>query len=158
VIGPGSARTQVRLKDISLSGAGILPGQSESVGGKDGEALQVFIPEVGYIPARIARHSGQLIGIQFDLGPGLERDLLIRKLFTSGLVATTVSASAWSATGAILESIWSAPSAVLGVDTEGETFGAPEESIKLPAETLVVPPHVRQSHWADLAKERRAVA
>jgi cellulose synthase (UDP-forming) len=158
IVGSDSARTQVRLKDISLSGAGILPDQGEFLGGKDGEALQVFIPEVGYIPAHIARHSGQLVGVQFDLRPSLERDLLIRKLFTSGLVATTVSASAWSATSAILESIWSTPSAVLGVDTQGETVSAPEESIKLPAETLVVPPHVRQSHWADLAKQRRAVA
>lgn len=158
IIGPGSARTQVRLKDISLSGAGLLPGPSESVAGNDGDSLQVFIPEVGYIPARIARHSGQLIGIHFDLGPSLERDLLIRKLFTSGLVATTVSASAWSATGAILESIWSTPSVGMGVDTQGEVFSAPEESIELPAETLVVQPHARQSHWTDLAKQRRAVA
>ena len=160
IIGPGSARTQVRLKDISLSGAGILSSQGESLGGDDGDAVQVFIPEVGCVPSRIARHSGQLVGIQFDLRPGVERDLLIRKLFTSGLVATTVSAaraSAWSATAALLGSIWSTPSAA--VVTEGETVSIPEPaSTKLPAETLVVPPHAQQSLWADLAKQRRAVA
>ena len=159
IIGPGSSRRQVRLQDISLSGAGILASQGASFDFNDGDALQVFIPEVGYIPSRIARHSGQFVGIKFDLGPGLERDLLIRKLFTSGLVATTVRASAWSATAAILQSIWSAPSAVQGEGTQGEVIDAPEQpSTKLPAETLVVLPHAVKNHWTDLAEQRRAVA
>jgi cellulose synthase (UDP-forming) len=158
VIGPDGTRTQVHLKDISLSGAGILSSQGSSFDGNDGDAVQMFIPEVGYIPGRIARHSGQLVGIHFELGPGLERDLLIRKLFTSGLVATTVSASAWSTTAVVLESIWSTPSAEPVVDTGGETVSSLEqESSKLPAETLVVLPHAQQN-WADLAKQRRAVA
>jgi cellulose synthase (UDP-forming) len=156
IIGPGGTRTQMRLKDISLSGAGLLPVPGGSIDTKGGEAVQMFIPEVGYIPGRIARHSGQLVGIHFELGPSLERDLLIRKLFTSGLVATTVSTSAWSTTAALLESIWLTPTAVQSADGHEEV--TPQSPPQLPAETLVVPPHAQQSHWAALAKQRRAVA
>lgn len=159
MIGPSGARTLGHLEDISLSGAGILLDQGESFDGKEGLALQVFMPEVGYISGRIARHSGQLIAIEFDLGPGVERDLLIRKLFTSGLVATTVRASAWSATAAVLKSIWSAPSAAQGAATEGDTVSVLKQlPTKLPAESLVVLPHAEQNLWADLARQRRIVA
>lgn len=158
IVGPGGARTLGHLEDISLSGAGIV--LEGTFGGNERDPLQVFISEVGYIPGRIARHRGPRIGIEFDLGPGVERDLLIRKLFTSGLVATTtVSASTWSVTAAILKSIWSTPSAVQRVEpaAEGVAVLARVQS-RLPAESLVVLPHAKQNQWANLATQRRAVA
>lgn len=158
IISPGGARTEMRLKDISLSGAGLLPGPGGSIDASDGEVVQLFIPEVGYIPGRTARHSGQLVGIHFELGPSLERDLLIRKLFTSGLVATTVSTSAWSTTVALLESIWSTPTAAQGADAHEEPANTPQAPPQLPADTLVMPPHAQQCHWAELANQRRGVA
>jgi cellulose synthase (UDP-forming) len=152
LIGEDGIRMQMTLKDLSLSGAGVLSGKTVNV--NDGGAVQVFIPQVGHIPAHVVRHSGQLIGIKFDLKPSVERDLLIRKLFTSGLVATTVKASAWSTTASVLESIWSAPSGHHVAD------GPSEEpvSANLPAESLVIQPHSPHNNWADLARQRRAVA
>jgi cellulose synthase (UDP-forming) len=151
-------RRLVQLRDISLSGAGILSSQGGALDVKDGDPVRVFIPEVGTINGRVARHRGQFAGIKFDLGSGLERDLLIRKLFTSGLVATTVKASAWSTTVGVLESIWATPSSR---DPGIEVLSAkvPEgASTSLPAEPCVIPPRERQYSWFDLAKERRSVA
>jgi cellulose synthase (UDP-forming) len=61
--------------------------------------------EVGFVPATLVRQAGRLVAVQFDLPPCVERDLLIRKLFTAGLDATTVNASAFSSLGAMLMSI-----------------------------------------------------
>ena len=49
---------------------------------------------------------GRFVGIRFDLSASVERDTLIRKLFTGGLNTTNVSISAWSATSAMFQSIW----------------------------------------------------
>ena len=157
---PGSSRTQGDLADISLSGAGILLDPEGRFGGKTGDPLEVFISEVGYIPSRIARYRGNFIGVEFELGAGVERNLLIRKLFTSELVATTnVTASTWSVTAALLRSIWSTPSATR--ELEAAAGGVPVRARvgdELPAESLVILPHANQNEWADLATQRRAVA
>lgn len=159
IIGPGSARTLGRLRDLSLSGAGILVNQGRAFRTHSGEPLKVFVSEVGFIPGRIVRHNGPLIGIAFDLGSSVERDLLIRKLFTSGKVTEPVTASAWTATAAVLKSIWAAPTAVQGTVVDGEATGAqPGAAAKLPAASLVVLPHAEQPDWADLVAQRRAVA
>ena len=159
IIGPGSARTLGRLRDVSLSGAGVLVDQGRSFGAHSGEPLKVFVSEVGFIPGRIVRHSGHLVGIVFDLDPSVERDLLIRKLFTSGRVTEPVTASAWSATVAVLNSIWAAPTAVQGTTAEAEAAGDPiGRPAKLPAESLVVLPQAEQHDWANLVEQRRAVA
>ncbi len=157
IMGPGDERTLGRLVDISLSGAGILPDQTGPFAGQEGSSLKVLISEVGFVPGRIARQSGELLGIKFDLGPCVERDLLIRKLFTSGLAATKVKATAWSATAALLESIIMTPTPTSPRETESGGAHA-EHSRKLRAESLVIPPHAEQPRWADLADERRAVA
>jgi len=157
IIGPGSARTLGRLNDISLSGGGIYANACFS--GQEGKPLQVFISEVGHIPCRLVWQHGQLLEIKFELGPCVERDLLIRKLFTSGLVATTVNASAWSATAAVLESILLAPSAISAVNSEGESIAARATAPRrLPAESLVILPNAEQPPWINLASQRRAVA
>ncbi len=160
IIGPGSARTLGRLKDISLSGAGILSNKDERFAGQVGQTLKVFILDVGFVSGRIVRHAGPLIGMSFELAPGIERDLLIRKLFTSGLVTPPVKASAWSATVAVLKSIWSAPTAVHPVTAQAEkTTRAPAAApAKLPARSLVMLPHPERRDWAQLVAQRREVA
>ena len=54
----------------------------------------------------MVRQTEHFLGVQFNLAASVERDLLIRKLFTAGLDTTNVSASVWSATGAMFKSIW----------------------------------------------------
>jgi hypothetical protein len=83
---------------------------------------------------------------------------LIRKLFTSGRVTEPVTASAWSATAAVLKSIWFAPTVVQGAVAEGEAGAQASAPAKLPAESLVVLPHAEQHDWANLVAQRRAVA
>ena len=159
IVGPGDARRMGRLKDISLSGAGLLIKQDESVVSQVGQGLKVFVTEVGLIPGHIVRQDQKFLGVRFALEPGVERDLLIRKLFTSGLVATTVSATAWSATTAILKSVWSTPSATHDGEAEGAVSAkdivAPA---KLAAQSLVVLPRAALNDWTDLAIQRREVA
>lgn len=159
IIGPGSVRTLAQLKDLSLSGAGITVIHGRTFRVHTGQPLKVLISEVGFIPGRIVRHSGQLLGVAFDLVPSIERDLLIRKLFTSGKVTESVTASAWSATMAVLYSIWSAPAAEPEV-TAGEHAVDDEVSrpAKLPAESLVLLPRAEQHDWADVVEQRRTVA
>ena len=111
IVGPGNTGKMGRLKDVSLSGAGLLTKPDETISGQVGQRLKVFVAEVGFIPGRIVRQERKFLGVRIRLGAGVERDLLIRKLFTSGLIATTVIASAWSATTAVLRSVWSTPSA-----------------------------------------------
>ena len=158
IIGPGAARRMGQLKDISLSGAGLLTNADQSIPGQAGDGLKVFVAEVGFIPAHIARLGQQFLGVRFDFDGGVERDLLIRKLFTSGLVATTVSASAWSATAAILKSVWSSPSAAAQeAEAERDTKDV-LASAKLAAQSSVVLPRAALNDWTDLARQRRAVA
>ena len=92
---------------ISLSGAALIADQDRTLVSKVGEQVRVFIVEVGFVAATLVRQAGRLVAVHFDLPPCVERDLLIRKLFTAGLDATTVNASAFSSLGAMLMSIWS---------------------------------------------------
>ena len=96
-----------RTKNLSLSGAALIADQDSTLVSKVGEQVRVFIVEVGFVAAIVVRRAGRLLAVQFDLPPCVERDLLIRKLFTAGLDARTVNASAFSSLGAMLMSIWS---------------------------------------------------
>ena len=97
-----------RIKNISLSGAAIIADEDRALVSKVGENVRVFIAEVGFVAATVVRQAGRFLAVHFNLPPCVERDLLIRKLFTAGLDATTVNASAFSSIGAMLMSIWSA--------------------------------------------------
>ena len=99
----------------------------------------------------------RFLAVHFDLPPCVERDLLIRKLFTSGLDATTVTASALSSTGAMLMSIWFAGGKRLEV--EAETTAKLAFAVdKLPAESLVVLSRVQPERLAVLAANRSIAA
>ena len=155
--GPNGARSMGRTIDISLSGARIQSNMEGQPGLRAGDALRMFVAEVGYISGRIVRQNGQTSAIRFDLPPSVERDLLVRKLFTSGIDATNVVATAWSATGALLQSIWSTRSGFADhAQDEGLVARMVFPTEKLPALSLVIPPHFEQRRLASLVAARRA--
>ena len=143
-----------RIKDISLSGVAIAVDEDRALTSKIGEHVRVFIAEVGFVAATVVRRTGRLLAVQFDLPPCVERDLLIRKLFTTGLNATTVNASAFSSTGALLMSVWSTGRRQAGV----EPPATPALPDKLPAQSLVILAQPAPQRLADLAAERSIAA
>jgi cellulose synthase (UDP-forming) len=145
-----------RIRDVSLSGVGIVLGTAAPAGAAAGDAVRLFVPEVGYVAGRVARGRGEFLGVQFDLPSSVERDLLIRKIFTGGLNTTMVVASAWSVTIGLLRSIWTLRSSTSAPVASEPTPAAALE--KLPACTLVEPPVPATRRLADLAEERRALA
>jgi cellulose synthase (UDP-forming) len=145
-----------RIKNISLSGAAVIADVDRALASKVGENVRVFIGEVGFVAATVVRRAGQFLAVRFNLPPCIERDLLVRKLFTAGLDATTVNASAFSSFGAMLLSIWSAG----GRSPKVEPLAEPAllTSAKLPAQSLVVLPHRQLQALEKLAAERSIAA
>lgn len=156
IVSANGARDVGRLKNISMSGALLLAGQ-DRVWAR--HTVKIFISEVGFVPALVVRHSGPQMAVRFKLEAGLERDLLIRKLFTTGSVATTsVTASTWSVTAALLRSIWSAPSGRRDpIRDENDWRADTVAETKLVAQSLVVAP-LPTRQWKELATQRRNVA
>ena len=144
-----------RIKDISLSGVAIVADKGRALGSKVGENVRVFIAEVGSVAATIVRQDGRLLAFHFDLPPSVERDLLIRKLFTAGLDATTVNASAFSSIGAMLMSIWSAGRRRAKLEPPAAPI-LPSDT--LPAQSLVILARPAPQPLADLAAERSIAA
>jgi cellulose synthase (UDP-forming) len=144
-----------RIKDISLSGVAIVADEGRALATKLGEPVRVFIAEVGFVAATVVRQAGRLLAVRFNLPPSVERDLLIRKLFTAGLDATAVEASAWSSFGAMLASIWSTRT-TRPRDEPSAPPVVPSE--KLPAESLVILARPKPQRLADLAAERSIAA
>jgi cellulose synthase (UDP-forming) len=143
------------IKDISLSGVAIVADEGRALASKVGEHVRVFIKEVGFVAATVVRKADQLLAVRFNLPPGVERDLLIRKLFTAGLDATTVDASAFSSTGALLMSVWSTGRR----ETAVEPSAAPAlTQDKLPAQSLVIRARPAPQRLADIAAERSIAA
>jgi cellulose synthase (UDP-forming) len=146
-----------RIRDISLTGAAIVADENLALATKSGETARVFISEVGFVSVRVVRQTGRFLAVHFDLPPCVERDLLIRKLFTAGLDATTVSATALSSTGAMLMSIWSAGRRRMSVEVE--TIPKPVLAAdRMPAESLVAVSMVRPERLAVLAANRSIAA
>jgi cellulose synthase (UDP-forming) len=144
-----------RIKNISLSGVAIVADDDRALATKAGEVARVFIAGVGFVAATVVRQAGRLLAVHFNLPPCVERDLLIRKLFTGGLDATTVNASALSSTGAILMSIWSSGT----TRPEIEPPAAPAlPAEKLPAQSLVILSRPQPQRLAGLAAERSIAA
>ncbi len=146
-----------RVRDISLSGVAIVADENRALATKAGEAARVFIAEVGFINATVVRQVDRFLAVHFDLPPCDERDLLIRKLFTAGLDATTVNASALSSTGAMLRSIWVTDAKRSQVEVPLSPSLAPPLN-KLPAESLVVLSQQEPKRLAALAAQRSIAA
>ncbi|MEA2823899.1 MAG: hypothetical protein QOF03_381, partial [Alphaproteobacteria bacterium] len=148
-------RTLARTTDLSLSGARIRLVTSPVEPIEVDALFRLYIRDVGNITGRVARVTGDNLGIQFDLPPSVERDLLIRKLFTSGLDTTAVTTSVWAASVGMIERIWLANPATHHAPA---TADAPIKEEKLPAQTLVLLPTSHAHTLSSMASERRASA
>jgi hypothetical protein len=143
--------------DMSLSGAGLV----EPDGGapwRVGDALQAYVSQVGWLPARVARTNGGMLGLEFQHEGMIERDLLIRKLFTGGQNTAADNASTWSVTLGLLKRIWTADMRVrAAAPAEDVEAPAPSPLEKLPAQSFVAPPNEKAAELAEaLARLDRA--
>jgi len=148
-----------RTKDLSLSGAGFELDRHDGFAAKLGDRVRVFIAEVGFVAATVVRQQDQFIGVAFALPASVERDLLIRKLFTIAVETTEIAASAWSSTAAILRSIWDVRTEIPDQAEErasGIVIDFPVE--KLPARSLVVAPRPATIRLSDIGAARRTFA
>lgn len=145
------------IKDLSLTGAGIVADNIQAMP-KIGERLRLYIAEVGFVAGSVVWNMDRTFGVQFDLPQSIERDLLIRKLFTAGFDTTEESVSAWAGSAAVLKAIWSyrhaAPLLLPAPDAASEL----DEPAKLPAESLLIPPREERGRLADLGAQRRKLA
>jgi cellulose synthase (UDP-forming) len=144
-----------RIKDISLSGVAIVADRDRVLTSGVGEHVRIFITEVGFVAATVVRQSGCFLAVRLDLPACIERDLLIRKLFTAGLDATTVDASAFSSLGAMLMSIWSTKRKDTRVESPAAAAMIPD---KLPAQSLMILAQPATRRLADLAAKRSIAA
>ena len=144
-----------RAKDMSLSGIGIKVDSTRAFRASVGEQVRVFVPEVGFVEGMAVRKSGDFLGVQFNLRPSIERDLLIRKLFTAAVANASVDISVVAATGMLLKSIWSAPTPSARITPEVIAVPAVE---KLPAASLVIPPRAPAIRLEKIVADRRAMA
>src|SRR5258708_3466415 len=102
----GGSLTIGRVMNVSLSGAGIALDVAPDRAIMPGDQMRLFLKGVGFLTGTGARAGGSFLGLHFDLPSSVERDLLIRKIFTSSFDTTAVTVSAWSATFGILRRIW----------------------------------------------------
>ena len=145
------------MKDISLSGVGIVVADEVFLP-ELGVRVRLHLLQVGFVIGTVTRREGNVAGIEFELPVSLERDLLIRKLFTAGRDAVAVSTSALSATATMLKTIWSHRSAVNNADVVGEIDEQTEFASKLPAQSLVIAPRHAQIRLAEIGDQRRRLA
>jgi cellulose synthase (UDP-forming) len=142
-----------RTKDASLSGIGIRVDSTRALAATVGDQVRVFLPEVGFLQGTATRKSDDFLGVQLNLQQSIERDLLIRKLFTSAVTNSSVDISAIASTGMLLKSIWSAPTATTQITPEAMPVIA-----KLPAESLVIQPSASVTRLEEIVAARRAMA
>lgn len=148
----------VTIRDLSLSGAGIKLDADWLARFARGDILGLAIGGVGTIKAHIARIGADFIGVQFDLPESIERDLLIRKIFTSGLNAHTATVALHSVTLGMLRRIWSAKMNVRALPLAEKTDMPPVADETLPAATFVLAPRTVEVTLAELASARPLAA
>jgi cellulose synthase (UDP-forming) len=150
-----------RVRDMSLSGVAIVADPERALATQCGERVRVYISEVGFVTGQVVRQSGRFLAVRFETAGAVEHDLLIRKLFTSGFDTAGVRVSTWSATIAMLQSIWSTRAELPAAAAPAPDI-LPAQSAaaaeKLPPATLVVPPQPRTNNITDLVERRRALA
>ncbi len=146
IVGPTGVMSKGRVQDISLSGMRL---EADTVAASPGDTIRAFITEVGFLSCVVVRKIGPSLGVKFILPPSMERDLLIRKMFTAGLDTTTVNASAWSATSAMFKSMWGMRTEMLPPAAENLSDVIAVAPVpKLPARSLIISPQGRPSHLA----------
>ena len=159
VVGPSGAISAARIKDISLSGAGLEADLDRALSAGLGDKVRVFITEVGFIAGTVVRQIDQFLGVEFILPASVERDLLIRKLFTAGLDTTGVRTSGWAVTRAMFRSIWEMRTDMLNwpADKTADIVVATAVE-KLPARSLAISPQPQLVRLSELSEKRRAMA
>lgn len=160
IVGPGGALSSGRIVDISLSGAAIKTDRDPGL--QAGDTMRIFVTEVGFVEARIMRRNKDFMAVKFILPPSVERDLMIRKLFTLGMNTRRVKTSAFGATMAMLQSILNARPVKPGT-MQAPTVPAPAIPGPLETETpsprgLIVEPVPQLRRLAELGAERRSFA
>jgi cellulose synthase (UDP-forming) len=159
IVGPSGAISAGRIKDMSLSGVAIAADLDRALAARTGEPVRVFITEVGFVAGTVVRQAETFLGVQFNLPPSVERDLMIRKMFTAGLHTTNVSTSAWLATAAMLKRIWGMRTNMLE-STEYTPSAAVVRSPveRLPPRSLVISPQPQILRLSELVEKRRVIA
>lgn len=156
VVSPFGTILEGRTKDMSLSGAGFELDRGRTFAAKAGDTVRVFITEVGFVAGTLVRLSDRFMGIRFALPASIERDLLIRKLFTAGLDTTKVDTSAWSSTAALIKSIWEIRTEMADQVEDNAVIAFPVE--RLPARSLVISPRPTISRLSEIGAARRTFA
>ena len=139
----------VMSADMSISGVGLQRSDETLESWRSGDPLSVYLSAVGWVPAHLARLSEGRIGVQFALPDRIERDLLIRKLFTGGLNTAADAATAVSVTVGLLKRIWTAR--MDHVAPEAPLAEAAEVVVSLPKESFVLPPSATRADLAAMA-------
>src|SRR5207247_1030483 len=113
---------------------------------------------VGFISGTVARHAEPFVAVQFNLPPSMERDLLIRKLFTVALPQIGIGVTSWWEIWETLRSIWKMRSGMLESVAATAAKPAGISTEKLPAQSLVILPRPDAASLAEIANERHARA
>lgn len=140
--------------DMSLSGVGLTQGAACESDIQVGDIVSAYISSVGWTPGRVARTSGRL-GLRFEHDGLVERDLLIRKLFTSGRNTATDGATTLNVTLGLLQRIWTANE--IGKAAVAPNLPAAPEP-RLPAVSLVVKPTERAATLEDALRRLQKAA
>ena len=157
LVRPNEMLTTGRILDLSLNGVGLTCDRAHAVV-RVGELVRVFIAEVGFISGTVARHAEPFVAVEFDLPPSLERDLLIRKLFTVALPQIGIGATSWWEIWETLRSVWKMRSAMLEGIAATTTKPAGLSSEKLPAQSLVISPRRNAASLTEIANKRQMAA
>jgi cellulose synthase (UDP-forming) len=150
IIGPNGAASIGRIRDLSLSGVQLELDQDGSMDARVKDSVRIFIAHVGFVSGTLVRLREKSLAVQFNLPQSVERDLLLRKMFTAGRDATKVDTSAWSATGALVKSIWALRTEMLERPIVESDLITPTHVAKLPARSFVVKPRPRPAHLSGL--------
>jgi cellulose synthase (UDP-forming) len=146
-----------RISNISLSGAALhlQTDDGEFEAPPIGSTLRVFLPEVGFVHAAVARSGNGLIGIHFDLSASIERDLLIRKLFTNDMNTLTETKGLFHVSLGLLKSIWTMQN--IKAASQPEAVVEPAEEILSPR-SRVIEPNIEPKKLTKIAEQRRQLA
>jgi cellulose synthase (UDP-forming) len=155
LFGPSGALSTGRIHDISLSGIAIRADNDRAMVAEVGDFARVFVPEVGFVNGQVVRQVGRFLALKFDLPQGVERDLLISKLFTLGHNTMQDVATAPRATVAMLTSIFR----VRSDRSPSQEEDLPARPVaKLAARSLVIPPSEPIRRLVDIGGQRRTFA
>ncbi len=154
VLREGGPTFDAPVIDLSISGAGLSVPEGSSLA--VGETVSLVIRNVGVVRGKVARRQGQMAGVVFHLPESIERDLLIRKIFTSSLDTIEVAASTWSVVFGLLKRIFTLDASVAARPAAPELAVVTEE--KLAPATFVLPPTHRAFDLEEAANGRPALA